>query len=697
MAMWLFRFADRVYSVIKKVPLLRGLAQWLYFVYCKFRYPPDAMTVYFEPFAGSYTCNPKAIYEHMLQDEKYAGYKFIWGFAPSAAGSYSFLKNGNTRIALKGTRQYFQALAESRYWVTSTGIPLFCYPGKERILLQTWHGKPIKKIGFDKEEGSDYKSKKSIHKGFRKMAHKMTWLLSPDPTFTPIFSSVWRLGRYRMEDKIIENGYPRNARLFTFTETDALRTKMSMGIPLGKKVVLYAPTWHQTSFNQKSKKFATDIPLDLFELRDYLGDDYVFLFRSHNLTEGGLDLPQGFFDVGDVEDINDLYIISDMMVSDYSSAIFDYANLRRPIVLFPYDYEDYCQNTGVYMDVLDFPFPAVYDQEQLQRAIVQACTGFQYDEPYQKFNEMYNSLEGPHAVTQLLDRVVDANLHQVPRRQKHIDYAYKMRNFNVRTSGFFRSHGFLLSQNSHKLRALKNRYRGQRCFLIGNGPSLSSRDLEMLAGETCFGCNLIYKTFDVTSWRPAFYFMQDAVYVRSKEAEIWEALGDAMVVANSGCYGAIRDKQKENLVFVNSAFSEGYHVVGNLLNYYETNNGTVMVLMIEAAMYMGFSEIYLLGVDCSNALAGDSSHFISGYMDDSDNEKMARRAKTRVTGNAMSQEELGLYYRDRSIYAYHKLRQYADAHGFHIYNATRGGYLEEFERANLDDVVAAKPQKKEAE
>ena len=103
-------------------------------------------------------------------------------------------------------------------------------------------------------------------------------------------------------------------------------------------------------------------------------------------------------------------------------------------------------------------------------------------------------------------------------------------------------------------------------------------------------------------------------------------------------------------------------------------------------MYMGFKEIYLIGVDCSNGFVGKDSHFIEDYENDAMMQIEYKRAGRALGNKHLTLEEFGKYRTDRAMFAYAKLRKYADKHGIKIYNATRGGYLEEFERVNLDDL-----------
>ena len=130
-----------------------------------------------------------------------------------------------------------------------------------------------------------------------------------------------------------------------------------LGIPEGKKVILYAPTWRDSS--DLGKNYDMSVPINWETWRKELADDYVLLIRTHPLTTKLLNVKFDDFIryFSDYPDVNDLMIAADIMISDYSSIIFDYAILGRPIICFGYDYDEYVKHRGFYFD-LDKEFPS---------------------------------------------------------------------------------------------------------------------------------------------------------------------------------------------------------------------------------------------------------------------------------------------------------------------------------------------------
>ncbi len=184
-----------------------------------------------------------------------------------------------------------------------------------------------------------------------------------------------------------------------------------MRIPADKKVVLYAPTWRDDQY-ATSLGYTLDLGVDFEALRAQLGDGYVVLFRAHYLIASQFDFERlgGFvLDVSDVSDVNDLYAASDMLVTDYSSVFFDFANLGKPIVFYMYDLDYYASEMrGFYVDLPDLPGPVVTDQQGLVGALVAA------DSPdddlkrrYHRFRERFNPMDDGHASERVLERVID--------------------------------------------------------------------------------------------------------------------------------------------------------------------------------------------------------------------------------------------------------------------------------------------------
>ncbi|MCL1798411.1 MAG: iron-containing alcohol dehydrogenase [Eggerthellaceae bacterium] len=659
--------------------------------YC-FKYKQNVKTVLFESYCGdSYKCNPKALYEQMLKDDKYAGFKFVWSFKQPLEFKH-LEKNQNTRIVKKGSYAYLKACAQTTYFISNAGFPEYIKPRKHQSLIYTRHDKPLKRIGCDfSDKYNGVKTRKQMIKIYSKSGKRLTKLLSPSPAFTDIMASTYNLNYQKKKVAMVETGYPRNDFLFTHTQKDVLQTKMRLNIPLHKKVVLYAPTWR--SYNrQGSGKRVFDSHLDLAKLHKALGEEYILLLRVHHQELNPIDftsLYDSIFDVSGISDVNELYIVSDLMISDYSGAIFDYANLRRPIILYMYDLEKYeSDGNGLYFPSGELPGVIAHTEKEVISTVLSQAESFTYDEKYKAFNEKFNCWDGSDCSTRTLTQIIDPDMILPQRTRDSKKIIALKRKVKAKALDLFGSHSIFFSKNSKELASYKNQFYGKRCFLIGNGPSLAVSDLDKLKGEVCFGCNFIYKAFDLTDWRPDFLCLSERVLARTSSKELANC-GIKLFVSRT-VYKLFSTKP-EKATYVYDLYQESYYVRGNMMAYYVPSFGTVMTFMIELAMYMGFSEIYLLGVDCTNSHAG-AGHFINNYRVGNIAELENQKAKRYFQDSDDYLEKFGEMMRGRSLHAYGCLREYAEKNGYLIFNATRGGALEVFERCNLDEVLNTKTE-----
>lgn len=217
-----------------------------------------------------------------------------------------------------------------------------------------------------------------------------------------------------------------------------------------------------------------------------------------------------------------------------------------------------------------------------------------------------------------------------------------------------------MKQANEKLRALKGKYAGKRCFIIGNGPSLRMEDLDRLYenGDLCFGLNVIHKAYENTKWRPDFICVKDPLVI----SQNYEAIR-----SNNSCVLFINDKKLfyywdtgeneylfrdiQEKVFFSDDIAAGC-----------SSGASVSFTAMQIGAYLGFSQIYLLGMDCSNW----GTHFNDSYWA----EEEAFRAPDEI----------------RIFKAYKAAEEYSETHGFRIFNATRGGCLEIFERVDFDSL-----------
>ena len=235
-------------------------------------------------------------------------------------------------------------MQKAKYWIFNYRVADHQYPKKNQIYVQCWHGTPLKKLGYDLENTDNaMNSKKEIRFKYKTDAKKINYFLSPSKFATERFISAWNLKEIKKEGCIIEEGYPRNDFLYNYTKQDLSKIKEKLNINnINKKVILYAPTWRDNQ-HQSGVGYTYKTEVDFEKLQKELGQDYIILFRAHYLVanEFNFEKYKGFiYDVSKIDDINELYIISDILITDYSSVFFDYANLKKPIIFYMYDFEN---------------------------------------------------------------------------------------------------------------------------------------------------------------------------------------------------------------------------------------------------------------------------------------------------------------------------------------------------------------------
>ena len=371
----------------------------------------DEKTIIFGCYGGkSYACSPKAIYEYMQNTPKYKEYKFIWAFKEPE--KYKELeKNKNTIIVRQGKAQYQKYLAKAKYWIFNYKIPEHIYPKKNQVFVQCWHGTPLKRLGCDLIHFDNVLNTiKGIKKRYKIEAKKFTYFISPSKFATQKFISAWNLKEINKQDIIIEKGYPRNDFLYNYTKQDQDKIKKELGIEkINKKIILYAPTYrgdqHQAGIGYTYKE-----EVDFEKLQKELGKEYIILFRPHYFIANIFDFEKykGFvYNVANIDDINELYIISDILVTDYSSVFFDYANLKRPIIFHMYDLEHYRdKSNGFYIDVNELPGKITKTDEELISEIKRITKEFVYDKKYKKFNKRYNYLDDGMASKRVVETII---------------------------------------------------------------------------------------------------------------------------------------------------------------------------------------------------------------------------------------------------------------------------------------------------
>lgn len=324
--------------------------------------PKNKNLIMFESFLGkSYSDNPRAIYEYLLNFDK--NYKLVWSTESKNA---NFYKEKNIKYAERFSIKWMFLMTRAKYWVTNSRLPLWIPKPKGTIYIQTWHGTPLKRLGVDiKEVQMPGTNTEKYKRNFVFEASKWDYLISPNAYSTEIFRRAFHFNKH-----MIESGYPRNDFIINNNNKNMIdKIKSQLNLPKNKKAILYAPTWRDNQFYAKGQ-YKFNLRFNLEKLKSELENDYIILLRLHYLVSENLDLSgyEGFiYDFSNHEDIRELYLVADMLITDYSSVFFDYANLKRPMLFYVYDIEEYRDKLrGFYFDFEKHaPGPLVKTTEEL--------------------------------------------------------------------------------------------------------------------------------------------------------------------------------------------------------------------------------------------------------------------------------------------------------------------------------------------
>jgi CDP-glycerol glycerophosphotransferase len=364
------------------------------------RSAPQRDAVFFVSWKGKQcTGNPLGIAEELRRrgDDR----EHLWAVTDWSVP----VPEGGTGV-LRGTEEYYEALARSKYLISNDDMQRPFRKRDGQVYLQTWHGTPLKRIGFDIANPQFISGMAYFDQLARDIA-QWDLLLSPNPFSTPIMRRA-----FRYDGEICEYGYPANDLLRRADAAEvAARVRDRLGLPAGKRVVLYAPTWRDNQVYANGRRYRFDMRLDLERAWRELGEDHVFLIRGHHHTAD--DVPAGMRDgfalnVTAYPDITELYLVSDVLVTDYSSAMFDYAVTGRPILFFAYDLAEYRDSLrGFYFDFeAEAPGPLLAGSAEVIEAIRDIdAVAASYRDAYQRFAARFCSLDDGKAGVRVCDRL----------------------------------------------------------------------------------------------------------------------------------------------------------------------------------------------------------------------------------------------------------------------------------------------------
>ena len=320
---------------------------------------PDDKLLLFVSFGGRrFDDSPKVIYKELLKDKRFDGYKLVWAF--NNPEEYVIERGEKVKT---DTLKYFVTALKARVWVTNSTVERgLSFKGRNTLFFNTWHGTPLKKMG------SDIVSNNTSFKGRSKF--DVDFFTVQGDYEAEIFMRVFRI----RQEAIAKIGLPRNDIYMNYTEEYAEKLRRKLNIPPRKKVILYAPTFREYE-SEHGRERVLNVPITLSKWEEILGEEYVLLFRAHYEVAKSMSIIDNAFvkDMSLYPQLDDLMIISDILVSDYSSIFFDYSIMHKPMLTFCYDYDRYAKERGMYFDIRDY-LPNAVDEDSLIKLVMSIDT-----------------------------------------------------------------------------------------------------------------------------------------------------------------------------------------------------------------------------------------------------------------------------------------------------------------------------------
>lgn len=383
----------KAYSPTRIIGALRrrGLAYIRKLQYQPGKLPIQKGAVLFDSFNGKVIGdNPLDIFLELQKARP--DLKFFW-----TIGAGTKAPAGATGVRFE-SKEWLDLLASAEYIVANTSLPWYFRKVEGQTYLQTWHGTPLKRLVHDIPPGS---LTKSYLDTMDCEAAAWDYLISPSPFCTEVLPRA-----FGYKGKVLETGYPRNDRLKNHTAADRQAIRESLGVHDSKTIlILYAPTWRDY---QRTATGNWDL-VSYLEPSIKLPEGFQMMFRGHTNTHNVSSAKAAgtSLDVTRYPDVTELYIAADVLITDFSSVMFDFSVTGKPIIFLAPDLERYRAERGFYFDFeTEAPGPILATEaeviETLGKLPEMAKT---FQSAYKHWQQKFNSLEDGQASKRVLGAV----------------------------------------------------------------------------------------------------------------------------------------------------------------------------------------------------------------------------------------------------------------------------------------------------
>jgi CDP-glycerol glycerophosphotransferase len=368
------------------------------------RLPQRTPLIFYDSFGGQFADTPRALFETAMDSpDSYGGlgrdFGHVWCLredVPTPSGAQAVRPE---------SAEFAWVISRANIVFANSGLPRYFQTRPGCTFVQTWHGTPLKRIGFDIEQPT-FAGHDKYFQRLKRDVERWDMLISPNSFSTEIFRSA-----FRFEGRILETGYPRNDILVGPDVTRRrAEVRSALGLTPTSTAVLYAPTWRDEAIDESGQQAHT-LALDPQKIADCSGTDTKLLLRLHPLVARS-HVPEGpgVLNVSSHPDMRELLLAADVLITDYSSSMFDFAVTGKPLIFYAYDLERYADGgRGFYFDLLaESPGPVVRTEAEVIEALrALDSLSEQWAPRYAAFQARFCHLDDGHASERVLQAVLN--------------------------------------------------------------------------------------------------------------------------------------------------------------------------------------------------------------------------------------------------------------------------------------------------
>lgn len=383
----------------------------LIYAQCYMECKTENNMILYEAYAGrGMVCSPYGIFNMFYKRKDFIDYTHIWVVEKEEQRvSYkSEWKASNIIFVVRDTKEYCEYLCKAKYLINNLSFPNYFTKKEEQVYMNTWHGIPLKTLGFDISEGRIT--------GLNTIRNFLSVdvFTSPNSFMTERFQKAFLLDGLA-EGNILEIGMPRNDNLF-HTDRETITQKLlqaGVKIEKNKKIILYAPTWKGEKYS--SPDTSTELYFQLMKkIEEKVDtDNYQILVKPHQIVykyimEKGEKLTDQFVPAS--IDTNELLSVVDVLISDYSSIYFDYLASGKPILFYIPDLESYQEQRGLYFGIDKLPGPIAQNLEELGELSCDFTKAMEpYREKYEKEKNWACGMDDGNVCNRVIETVIKGN------------------------------------------------------------------------------------------------------------------------------------------------------------------------------------------------------------------------------------------------------------------------------------------------